>query len=632
MSLIAGIYNLNGSTVDEETLALLGKWLSVRGPDGGKEVKMETVGMAYRAFHINREARLEQQPAVSKSGCILSWDGRLDNREELISLLRDNLNGYLTDVAIVMAAYDKWGEDFLPRLIGDFALALWDSKVQTLLLARDAFGARPLYYTVNDNLIIWSSILEPLLSLVRIQVEVDDEYVAGFLATGPDLYRTPYKHIRTVVPGSVIIVTATQFHERRYWALNPNFEIRYKTDQEYEEQFRDLFIDAVRCRLRASGGVWAELSGGLDSSSIVCVGDRMLADGEVEATNLETVSYIFDESSTANESAYINVIEEKRGKAGCHVKESNCPLLPLASDDSFKSLPSMLFSFSSFYKIVNHEMENAGARVLLTGQGGDHLLWSGVDASPEIADFLVRCSFLELHRSITTWAKVSKQPYLQLLWKGGLGTLFPKLVGSRCNTHLTIPAWFGSEFSSRLNVHDRFLGPTDIFGYKLPSRKQQSSLLLAAISFVSAGQYNEWTNIDVSFPYLHRPLVEFLLAIPFEQLLRPGDPRSLHRRALKDILPEKICRRDNKRGTTEALIRALNRDWPILTKTLIDARIYDRKYVEPQKLRKALDLARYGRAIHSHALWKTVCLEYWLRALERRSSETLLNGGGLTTV
>src|SRR5690348_17156682 len=126
MSAIGGLINFNEGPIDDEVLVRLGQELEPYGPDGGADVRVGSAAMIYRAFHTNLESRSERRPIV-QHGCALSWDGRLDNREELIALLRDELTGNRSDSAIVMTAYEKWGSDFLGRIIGDFALSLWDS-------------------------------------------------------------------------------------------------------------------------------------------------------------------------------------------------------------------------------------------------------------------------------------------------------------------------------------------------------------------------------------------------------------------------------------------------------------------------------------------------------------------------
>src|SRR5215216_7378871 len=145
MSAIGGIVNFGSGPIDEEILTALGRSLESYGPDGGADLRLDSIGMVYRAFHTNVESRSERQPAVQR-GCVLAWDGRLDNREELITLLRNELGDDHSDSAIVLTAYRKWDGDFLQRIIGDFALSLWDSSSRTFFLARDIVGARLLFY------------------------------------------------------------------------------------------------------------------------------------------------------------------------------------------------------------------------------------------------------------------------------------------------------------------------------------------------------------------------------------------------------------------------------------------------------------------------------------------------------
>src|SRR5690242_21666453 len=112
MSGIAGVYNFHTRAVDPAPLLVLGNALSERGPDGGNGIIDGPVGMVYRAFHTNAESRRERQPLFSRSGHLLCWDGRLDNRDELLRILESELRADRTDVALVCAAYQKWATDF----------------------------------------------------------------------------------------------------------------------------------------------------------------------------------------------------------------------------------------------------------------------------------------------------------------------------------------------------------------------------------------------------------------------------------------------------------------------------------------------------------------------------------------
>lgn len=316
MSAIGGIYNFDVGPADHAAFLALDHGLKTRAPDGGTQVHNGPLVMTYRAFHTNRESRSQTQPFVSSHGHVLCWDGRLDNREELISDLRNALSRTSADVSIVMAAYLKWGSDFLPKVVGDYAFSLWDPFAESLILARDFIGPRTLFYHAAEDRIIWSTELAGLVQVLRVPLELNDEYVAGFLTNLPEPGLTPYKGIHAVPPGSVVTVTHGRIQTRRIWAPDPHREIRYRSDAEYEEHFRHLFREGVRCRLRIDGEVWSELSGGLDSSSVVCMAADLIKKGECGATGLQTVSMVFDEASKCDERRYIEPVEEKIGKRG----------------------------------------------------------------------------------------------------------------------------------------------------------------------------------------------------------------------------------------------------------------------------------------------------------------------------
>ena len=627
MSGIGGVYHFNGQRVEERTLGALSEGLRQRGPDGGDTVTSGSVGMVYRAFHTTKESRLENQPLTSADGCILAWDGRLDNRKDLQRGLHEELNGNCTDVGLVLASYRKWGSDFLSRLVGDYALSLWDPRVNTLLLARDPFGPRPLYYHVDRERVLWSSAVGSVASLAEIELEVDEEYVAGFVTTGPEPARTPYKGIHAVPPGKVASVRNGHIEERRFWRLDPNYEIRYRNDSEYEEHFRDLFRESVRCRLRSEGPVWSELSGGLDSSSIVCMADEILTNGEAQASDLETVSYVYDEASSSDERDYIHCVEEKRGRRGYHIREDDHRVLAGLTEEPFHWTPSPLDCFARQYRELCGGMQKGGARVLLRGECGDHLLWSEVPGCPpDLADLVLQLRPFSLHRRIRAWSELEKT-YWELLWKGALGPLLPQRIRP-CSLPLPdFDSLFERKFIKRMNLRERMLGVPDEFGFRLPSRRDQSSMLLNGIWSIAAGYYEERGSIEINYPYLHRPLVEFLVAIPIDQKLRPGETRSLHRRAFRELLPEKISRRQDKKGPDEALYRAVVREWPRLNKLLAGARVSSQGYVKPGGLKAVLKKAKHGVVVPMPIVLRAVSLELWLRGMEHRVAIHTVNPG-----
>jgi asparagine synthase (glutamine-hydrolysing) len=622
MSALGGIYNFNDKPVDERALIALGTALESHGPDGGDAVTSGSIGLVYRALHTNRESRLERQPLISTERHILCWDGRLDNRTELISLLAFELNHERSDAAIAMAAYLKWGADCLVRFIGDFALSVWDPESRTLLLARDPVGPRPLYYHANKDRIVWSSELMPLLGLRDVELEIDDEYVAGFLGRGVEVDVTPYRNIYAVAPGRAVVIRDGRVTVHTFWQLSPKTKIRYNSDQEYEEHFRSLFREAVLCRLRVDGPVWATLSGGLDSSAIVCMADEIMASESVEASRLETVSYVYDESTTSDERKFIQCVEEQRGATGHHLRDEDHPMLGSFPDESAISFPNFLDCFVNRQRAMCAAMKADGARVLFTGHGGDEVLCSGANPTPEFGDLLVEHRLIELHRALIAWAKALKRPYLDLLWRDGLLPLLPPRLQLffGVKPHFKLPPWYAKEFVAKMNMRERYLPSGNEPGFALPSARDQAAGFQSAMKMVSKSSYRDRGGIEVSHPILHRPLVEFLQAIPFEQHLRPGETRSLMRRALKHLLPGKVLKRRSKKGPQEALFRAVARQWPRLRPILDDPLVCARGYMDAAELRTALERVRHGCEINAYPILQTICLEFWLRALDNRRS------------
>ncbi len=619
MSAIGGIINFNGAPIDAEMLMQLGNTLQAYGPDGGFEVHQNAIGVVYRAFHTNVESRLERQPLVNPDGCVLAWDGRLDNREELITLLSDGLRT-LSDSHIVMEAYRKWGVSFPQRIIGDFAFSLWDPKSKTLLLARDPVGARLLFYYVDKHRLIWSSRLEALLENPDVELEIDDEYVAGYLALHPGEGRTPYKNIHAVPPAHLLIVREGKVFCQRFWGLDPDKEIRYRADHEYEEHFLDLFSEAIRTRLRAAGPIWADLSGGLDSSSIVCVADYVLKRDSVQASGLETVSAVFDESSTSDERRFISVVEQKRGKHGHHFCESDYPLLSAAAFEGLRSMPNPLELWGEYHKAVRKKMRESGARVLLTGIGGDELLTASSDPSPELADLLVQGKFRNLHQRLQVWSLALKKPYLNVLLKHCVLPALPRRV-QRLHRRRRVKRFslLQPRFVKDFDLYDRLLGPVDVFGCRLPSSRGQASAFLSVRDVISSGHLFAWGPVEISYPFTHRPLVEFLQAIPPAQWIRPGQARSLLRRALQTYLPVEIAQRKGKGSTAEATLRAVAREWPRLRELLRHALVCERGYVNPNALKALLDQPDFERSPESLFVLRISYLELWLRDLDRRT-------------
>ena len=161
MSFQAGIWNYDGKPVDKDFLLNLSSGAAPYAPGRGGEYWSQCIGLVARQFHTTMESRLEDQPYVSASGKILTWDGRLDNRDELMQLTGGQ-DRVVSDLELVAAAFDCWGKECFAKLLGDWAVTVWDPATKTLTLARDYMGIRHLFYYPKRSSLLWASHLESL--------------------------------------------------------------------------------------------------------------------------------------------------------------------------------------------------------------------------------------------------------------------------------------------------------------------------------------------------------------------------------------------------------------------------------------------------------------------------------------
>jgi len=629
MSVLAGIYNFNRQPIREgqrEQVAALWNALGANGPDGGDILFAGPVGMCYRAFHVNEESRFEVQPLAGRNNTMIVGDLRLDNREELIASLRGTLlkgPSTITDIELAFAAYEKWGEQFAIHLIGEFALMLYDARAEKVLLARDHIGTRPLYYHYDKQRLICSSELGPLLEAAQVSLEVNNDFVAGYLMYDPEPGQTAYKNVHSVKPFHFQTFTAEgRVRERRYWDLARVKPIRLKTDAEYAEGFRFHFSNAVRGPLRTDRPVFADLSGGLDSSSIVCMAHRLMQEGNVRAPELFTISLVSHGSPTSDQTSYIRHVEEQIGREGHHLNEDDCPLFStLAVENALPSLNSLLFCEAK-HRRISTLMERVGARVILSGSGGDEITCAQQDPSPELADLLVALQFRTLHQRIKAWSTRGKRPYLTLL-RDAVRPVLPWYLRTRRDLKRPgiLPGFVRPQFARDFSLRNRHVARSP-FVCDTPSGNDQALGFWTAIRGIAAGYRKEMTSGYVSYPFLARPLVEYMQAIPHTQRVQLGKRRFVMRRALNDVLPAAILKRRDKGNPQETIARSFSREWNRLKPLFEDPRIASYGYVDRASFLDAVENYRLGKSLNLAVFLKLLSLEFWLRRLEKVQPET----------
>jgi asparagine synthase (glutamine-hydrolysing) len=353
--------------------------------------------------------------------------------------------------------------------------------------------------------------LEPLLSLAGGALEIVDDYIAWYLVFDPPAHLTPFKKFFATQPGHVISVQRKKVVETRYWGLDTTKEVRYRSDSEYEDHYFHEFKNAVKCRMRSDGLVFAELSGGLDSSAVVCMGDYLIKNGEAPTSELQPVSAINDLSAKSNELKFITCVEEHIGHTGIHLKESECPLfIHLSVENTGTIFNPLLFSAEYHYNLGRIVKGRNGA-LLLSGQGGDEINCSPCDPTAELCDLLVNLKLLQLHQRIKVWGAYQKRAYPKVLWRNVILPMLPSIKRgwASMSPQMRLPRLMHNSFVKKTGVSvDKLL--SDSFGFSLPSGRDQAIGYRSAVLSIATGHRRHISDFHISYPYLHRPLVEFM--------------------------------------------------------------------------------------------------------------------------
>lgn len=611
-----GIWNLDGRPA-QECLQQASALLAPQGPDGQSTLLQDNIGIVHCAFHTTKESRYELQPHSSPSRIVATWNGRMDNRDELSNEL--SLAGSaVTDVALAASAFERWGSGAFARLTGDWALSLWNPRDKTLQLATDYMGIFRLYVFRTLQSVVWCTQLDPLVHLFGTSLTIDDEYIAGYLTLCPTAHCTPYREIQAVSPGCFVTIRDGRASTHRYWAFHPRQKIAYKTDAEYEDHFRSVFRQAVRRRLRSDTPVLAELSGGLDSSAIVCMADHIAAKGET-VVRLDTVSYYDPAEPASDERPYIAHVEEKRGRKGHHIDAGLYGGVISFDYPDLVAAPGANGGTKGIRAALCELMQRGHYRVVLSGIGGDEFLGGIPNPAPQLADLIVTGRLVTLARELATWSLIKKRPWIHLFWNA-LILLLPTCLRARFNRETDIAPWVDANFAKRHRLRIRQMGPQGGYGFWQPSRIGSARTLIAmrrqlAYSSAYGGGFEERR-----YPFLDQHLIEFLLAIPVRQLLRPGQRRSLMRRALAGLVPSEILSRRTKGSVARSALATIEHDWPAIETFLDHPLSVAAGYIDGPRFAESLRLAKIGDSPQLVDLIKTLHLEAWLRHLAKRDA------------
>ncbi len=310
MTAVAALFNRTGDPVERAQFEAVLATMRHRGPDGAAVRLLDNMGLGAQLFWTTPEEIDVAQPhTLADSPYWALLDGRIDNREELAAALDTHAPNRrsISDVELVLRAYQQWGERFVERIVGSFACVICDPVRQLVLCYRDPLGARTLYYFCDSRCLVVASEEQAVLAHPAVRSSLNELTMARyFTIREPQPGDTFFQDVSELRPATCMRITRESVATWPY-REPASTRIRYRTDGEYAEHFRELLAESVRCRMRAAGPPAVQMSGGLDSTSLAALAAQMLTSSP-HPQRLNTVSYVFKELSSVDESRRINAM------------------------------------------------------------------------------------------------------------------------------------------------------------------------------------------------------------------------------------------------------------------------------------------------------------------------------------
>ncbi len=630
MSGIAGIFERTQRRVDVAMLHNMIVSIRHRGPDAVGHQVEGCVGLGHCILHTTAESRQEPLP-WAQEGVTITADARIDNREALLSALKLH-DKSIPDSQLILHAYLQWGTACPERLLGDFSFVIFDGPQNRLFCARDPIGVKPFFYYLGPDLFAFASEIGALLRLPDVPRRLNESRIADLLVSVfIEQQGTCFRDIVRLEPGHWLMVGSEKSEKKCYWEFDAEREEHLGSDEAYAEGFRHHFMEAVRCRVRSAFPVGSTLSGGLDSSSVACTASRFLSDAK-----LHTFSAVFPNvvkiDPRIDEREYMDAVLASGAFEPHFVRADEAR--PLADvlwyEDEMLAAPSMYMGRAIF-----QEARSSGVRVLLSGFDGDSVVSHGLERLYELAAAGNWTEFQEMSMALINirsegafkgYLRVYGMPHLvtlatnnrwgafarsvkqihnrfgvpsrQMYLRYGLKTLLSdsadRMLKSRRQAVVkNFNPLIQPGFAKRVGLADRletYVGMGQ--GHKYTLREQlKGSFINGNFEFVT-GVFDRATarySIEQRYPFFDRRLMEFCLALPFEQKLKNGWTRSVFRRAMEGILPPEVQWRTSKANLEANLCLLLARERDILDSVIVNNPDVIERFVDIDLLRASYE-------------------------------------------
>jgi asparagine synthase (glutamine-hydrolysing) len=590
-----------------------------RGPDDEGYYVEGPLGLGFRRLSIIDLEGGHQPMSDAEELVRVVFNGEIYNFPELRHELESYGHAFRTrcDTEVIVLGYKQWGDEVLNRLNGMFGLAIWDERKQRLLIARDAFGIKPIYYRIQDGTVWFGSEIRTLLAAANEGPEADPVALNLFLRYRftPSPY-TVFKGVKKLAAGTKLVFEAGKYQLQRWYCRHPKPFSPPKSDGEAREELLDLYKRAVKRHLLSDVPVGLLLSGGVDSALLLAL---MNLYGKSWPTF--TVGYgkvyaddeLSDAAQTAAEfgSTHTEVLLDRE------TFERSLPRVVEFMEEPVAT-PSVLPMFFVC------ERARRDVKVALIGQGPDELfggyrrhlgtrygmLWGGLPGwvrgpISSMVESLPRNETLKRGvRSLDTPDRLRRyQQVLSLLPADQVDDLFQADLLPPCPGDAILQSW--EDFPSLMDQTDELGG--------LQFIEMRSTLPDELLMY--ADKLSMAHSLEARVPYLDREVVEYGEQLPADFKVRNGGGKWLHREVCKAFLPATILRR-KKRGFAMSVVDEWFRNAQSgkMNEILLDEQSHIFDFLRPSSVRKLLEEHRSGGSDHHKVLFSLIVLEEWLRA------------------
>ena len=612
---IAGYYGLN------KNLSLLEKmnYCQVhRGPDGEGYYTDETVGLAHRRLAIIDRAG-GAQPMKNKAGTVtVVFNGEIYNYLSLREELENLGEKFVTesDTEVIIHAYKVWGDDCFDKFNGMFTIALRDTKNNRLLLVRDHFGIKPLYFsnigTAKHPKLLFASEIKPILASGLVEKKPNDKIIFRYLKfrIHDDSSETFFDGINKLNPGEMIVIDKDGLTRHLFTNLEKELHELSQKQIPYSDRsvasYKHQLVESVRLRLQSEVPVGTSLSGGLDSSAIATIINKLMDEKKTDSVirsvgiRQNTFSAVFPNSMNDEERYVDAALDKFKDKVFSHKIKPTADEFAEDLEDFIRTQEEPIISSGPYaqYQVMRKAKESV--TVLLDGQGADEIMAGYI---PYYFVYLKQLKkdkkwlklIIELIRSIDVLFRLGR------FWlKGKL------LLKKQIPISLLLNESFSKKFSNESfktnndNLKERLI--EDIFKNSLPSLLRYEDKNTMHFS------------LEGRVPFLDKEVVKYLFSLSDESIIKNGWNKRILRDAMDGLLPDVINRRRNKIGFTtpelEWFMRLKNRFYGIF----MSEEFASRPYFNQQEVIKAFEGFIQGKNdISSLLFWRLLNIELWMR-------------------